>query len=166
MFGFVYSETLIIVLDNEEEMIRSAVHKMGLDISVTYEPILSSKDLATADSLRMLHGKFDKKDILILSSDIITDIDLKSFIQLYNLKDSTFQCLLSLTGSKKENLVPARKLMPNQEFDVIGIDDDVASSNGNDELIPLPPGNRLVYFEPDVQFNDGTVPLKRSLLEQ
>ena len=41
-------------MDNEEEVIKSTIHRLGLDISITYFTIPSDKDYATADSLRVM----------------------------------------------------------------------------------------------------------------
>lgn len=143
-------ETIILVLDNEEELIKSSIHKLGLEIVITYVTITSHNDTATADSLRAIKDQI-MKDVLILTCDVVTDHNLNEFFQLYRLNNSTFQCFLSAINSEKENQIPARKLNYTKEFDIIGLD------------VNIP--NRLVLHEPDVMFCDN-VPLKRSFMKK
>ncbi|KAH7641050.1 hypothetical protein HUG17_8519 [Dermatophagoides farinae] len=146
-------EAFIIVLDNEEHQIKNAVTALGLDIQLRFVTIPHAGDYATADSLRAIQ-KQEKltKDILLVSCDLVADIDLEQFIQLYRLRNASFLCAFSSQCYPKENLMPAIKLADNcKEFDYIGLD-------GNDS-------NRLVFFEPDVMFTTDSIPLKRSILE-
>lgn len=130
---FLILETIIIVLDTEEETIRSSIHRLNLDIQIDYISISSVNDYATADSLRIIKEKikvhyiqfalqflifdfFQQKDLLILPCDIIFDANLTDFIQFYRLKNATFLCLLSSIPHEKENLIPAKKLIDNKGF--------------------------------------------------
>ncbi|KAH9420653.1 Eukaryotic translation initiation factor 2B, subunit 3 gamma, 58kDa [Dermatophagoides pteronyssinus] len=144
-------EAFIIVLDNEEHQIKNAVAALGLDIQLRFITIPHTEDYATADSLRAIH-KQEKltKDILLVSCDLVADIDLDRFIELYRLRNSTFLCAFSSQLYPKENLMPAIKLSDNKEFDYVGLD-------GNDL-------NRLVFYEPDAMLNDS-IPLKRSIFK-
>ena len=119
------------MLNNEEEVIKTTLDKLKLEIVISYVPIEAG--YGTADTLREMRDKITM-DMLIISSDVITDLSLNEYIRLYRLKNSTFQCMLSAFKSEKENMVPANKLTDNKELDIIGHD-------GNEE-------NRLVYFEP------------------
>lgn len=63
----------------------------------------------------MKEKKLINKDLLILPCDLITDIKLTDFIVQYRLLDPTLLCLLSSYESVKENLVPAKKLIEDDE---------------------------------------------------
>lgn len=103
-------------MDNEEHQIKIAVTALGLDIQLRYITIPHTGDYATADSLRAIHQQEKlTKDILLVSCDLVADIDLDRFIQLYRLQNSTFLCAFSSQCYPKENLMPAIKLSDNSK---------------------------------------------------
>lgn len=106
-------------------------------------------DWGTADNFRKAAAQ-TTKDLLIISSDIVTDYDLTNFIRFYREKDATLVCLFSSIPSIKEDMVPAKKLMDNSGYDIVGF-------NTTEE-------NHLVYFEHDAKFSD-TLTLKKGFLK-
>lgn len=61
---------------------QTSLEKTDLKIKIEYFTISDNEDLGTADSLRLLHDKITS-DVICVSCDIITDVDLKGAIDMF-----------------------------------------------------------------------------------
>lgn len=69
----------MIVTEHQKAEIQSALDKTELKIKIDYFSVSGNEDLGTADSLRLLHDRITS-DVICVSSDIVTDIDLNDAI--------------------------------------------------------------------------------------
>ncbi|XP_030760439.1 translation initiation factor eIF-2B subunit gamma-like [Sitophilus oryzae] len=84
-----FTEVIMIVLELQKTEIQSAIdieiEKNTLNIKIDYVSVLDDKDdLGTADSLRLkeIQEKL-KSDVLILSCDLITDVDISGVLNTF-----------------------------------------------------------------------------------
>ncbi|KAJ8966790.1 hypothetical protein NQ317_001729 [Molorchus minor] len=123
--------------------------KIDLDIKIEYVTISDNEDLGTADSLRLISDKL-KSDVIVLSCDIVSDVNLRSVIDLFRTHDASIASMLLHPQPKESIVVPGPKSKHKPERDLIGIDEETS---------------RLVFLASASDF-EGELPLPISLLRK
>lgn len=118
-----FEEAIVIVLESfcteaQKLLIDICEVKMRLD----FVSIPDQDYLGTADSLRYIKDKV-KKDLLIMSCDLIMDVSLHSIADLYRTYDATVTMLLCNVPDNLQDLpVPGPKSKKKTERDIVGLD--------------------------------------------
>ncbi|EFN89754.1 translation initiation factor eIF-2B subunit gamma [Harpegnathos saltator] len=121
-FGF--KEAIVIVSETIKSDVLSSLDKLGLKIKLDIIGIPGAEDLGTADAIRHIHEKI-YTDFVVISCDLITDIDLSDIINLYRMHKASITALMLPTPSIPDNFItPGPKNKQKPETDLICIDDD------------------------------------------
>ncbi|KAM6327780.1 translation initiation factor eIF2B subunit gamma isoform 2-T2 [Podargus strigoides] len=139
-------EEVIVITRKEIQKMLNLDTKMKLD----FVCISDNMDMGTADSLRHIHQKI-KTDVLVLSCDLITDVDLYKVVDLFRTHDATLSMLMKKTHEPTE-VVPGQKgkKKPVEQRDFIGVDDT---------------GKRLLFMANEADLDEELV-IKRSILQK
>ncbi|XP_074953896.1 translation initiation factor eIF2B subunit gamma isoform X2 [Phalacrocorax aristotelis] len=139
-------EEVIVITRKEIQKVLNLDTKMKLD----FVCISDNMDMGTADSLRHIHQKI-KTDVLVLSCDLITDVDLYKVVDLFRTHDATLSMLMKKTHEPTE-VVPGQKgkKKPVEQRDFIGVDDT---------------GKRLLFMANEADLDEELV-IKRSILQK
>ncbi|XP_075280740.1 translation initiation factor eIF2B subunit gamma isoform X2 [Opisthocomus hoazin] len=139
-------EEVIVITRKEIQKVLNLDTKMKLD----FVCISDTMDMGTADSLRHIHQKI-KTDVLVLSCDLITDVDLYKVVDLFRTHDATLSMLMKKTHEPTE-VVPGQKgkKKPVEQRDFIGVDDT---------------GKRLLFMANEADLDEELV-IKRSILQK
>lgn len=105
----------MIVLENQKAEIQNAIDKEiesgDLDIKVDFVSILEdADDLGTAESLRMKEVQEKlKADVLVVSCDIITDVNLGGVLNLFRKHNASVATLLFPSNNAEALVLPGPK---------------------------------------------------------
>lgn len=138
-----FQDTMIIVLSNDKSDILNALEKCPLKIKYELVPIPSDKDWGTADSLRHIYEKIIS-DLIVVSGDLITDINMTEVINLYRKHDASLVSLFLNNGPEEYIELPGPKTKVKPERDLVGLDEEtgrlvfLASASDFDEDFEIP----------------------------
>ncbi|CAG9862528.1 unnamed protein product [Phyllotreta striolata] len=138
-----FYEVILVVLENQKAEIQLALEKSDLEIKIDYFTIPDTGDLGTADSLRLIYDKL-KSDVLVVSSDFISDVNLKGLLDTHRAHNASFTSLLIHPQHSEAIIVPGPKSKHKPERDLIGIDEQtnrlvfLASASDFEEKLALP----------------------------
>ncbi|BES87561.1 eIF2B-gamma protein [Nesidiocoris tenuis] len=141
-----FHETFVIVQESHKIDVTNSLEKCGLKIRFEIVGIPGDEDWGTADSLRFLQesGKI-KTDVLIISSDLITDLKLDQLIDLYRKREASI-CALFVSPSSTNSAAfntPGPKSKNKIERDLVGIEPEtsrlvlLASASDFEETLTL-----------------------------
>ncbi|KAG7212412.1 hypothetical protein KM043_012729 [Ampulex compressa] len=119
-----FKEAILVVSETTKNDISMSLDKLGLKIKVEIVGIQDAEDLGTADSIRLIHEKIHM-DFLVISSDLIADIDICETLNLYRKHNASITALMLPVPKLPDNLVtPGPKSQQKPETDLIGIDNE------------------------------------------
>jgi len=110
----------VVVLEQERLEIQSALENTPLKLKLDYATIPSDSDFGTADSLRYIYDKI-KSDFLVLSCDLVSNVNLYPLINKFREHDAALALLLFPSGFESDVVMPGPKSKHKPERDVIGI---------------------------------------------
>ncbi|XP_014472664.1 PREDICTED: translation initiation factor eIF-2B subunit gamma isoform X2 [Dinoponera quadriceps] len=138
-FGF--KEAIVVVSETTKSDISLSLDKLGLKIKLDIIGIPGAEDFGTADSIRHIHEKIFT-DVVVISCDLITDIDLSDIINLYRTyKASVTALMLPIPKIPDDFVTPGPKNKQKPETDLICINNDtkrlilLASASDFEEII-------------------------------
>ncbi|XP_072172855.1 translation initiation factor eIF2B subunit gamma-like [Diadema setosum] len=148
-----FERAIIVTLDSVGKDLRQKLKSCGeIKLELDVVTIPSDEDWGTADSLRHIRDKI-KTDVLVVSSDLITDVKLHLLADVHRKYDATITALLHTQADQglEGVTVPGTKSKrKSDQRDIIGLDEN---------------GQRLLLMtaEADVEVDLG---LKMSLLRK
>lgn len=107
MYIFI-AEAIVIASETQKVEIQTALDKLDLNIKVDIVCIPPSEDLGTADSLRLLGDKLTL-DVVCVSCDLITDIDLHDALNLFRKHSASVVSIFFNPQYNDEFTVPGPK---------------------------------------------------------
>lgn len=110
----------MVVVESERSEIQQTLEKTDLKIKLDFATIPSDKDFGTAESLKHIYDRI-RKDVLVISCDVITNADLNPFMNSFREHNASFVSLLLPGGQEKGAVVPGPKTKYKPERDLIGI---------------------------------------------
>ncbi|KAK2587569.1 hypothetical protein KPH14_003697 [Odynerus spinipes] len=138
-----FKECIVVVSESMKNDISSALDKLDLKMKIETIGIPGAEDLGTADSVRLIHEKIHT-DILVLSCDLITDIDISETLNLYRKHNASITALMLPTLKVPDDFItPGPKNKQKPETDLIGIDNEtgrlifLASASDFEETIDI-----------------------------
>lgn len=148
-----FESAIVVILESIRGDLIQALRSAGtLNIHVDYETIPDDEDWGTADTLRHIAPKI-KTDVLVVSCDLITDVELHLLADMHRVHDSTITALmLSPSEQSAETVsVPGPKSKRKQEQkDIVGISVE---------------GNRLLMLTAEADVEDS-LSIDTSLLKR
>ncbi|KAK3599909.1 hypothetical protein CHS0354_022494 [Potamilus streckersoni] len=150
MAGF--TEAIVVVLDSfatEAQKVLTEICdvKMRLD----FIGIPDTEYWGTADVLRHIKDRI-KTDVLIISSDLISDVSIHDIANVHRTYDATITSLLSnIPEQYNEIPAPGPKSKKKPEKDYIGLDEK---------------GCRVLFYTPEADLDAEKVKISKSLLKR
>ncbi|XP_043262197.1 translation initiation factor eIF-2B subunit gamma [Colletes gigas] len=119
-----FKEAIVVVSENTEHDVSSSLNKLNLKIKTDIVAVEDAEDLGTADSIRLIHEKIIT-DFLVISCDLITNIDIREILDLYRKYNASITALMLPTPKLPEDFTtPGPKNKQKPETDLIGIDNE------------------------------------------
>jgi len=134
------------VLESQKTEISQRVALLPLKLNFIYVTIGNDSDYGTADALRSISEKI-KTDVMLISCDIITDVDLYPVLNMFRKNDASVVSLFirgSEPNPEEPIIVPGPKIKHKQERDLVGINPEnnrlllLASTSDFEENMSLP----------------------------
>lgn len=138
-----FKEAIVVVSEIMENDVSSALNKLNLKIKIDIVAVEDAEDLGTADSIRLIHEKINT-DFLIISCDLITDVDIREILNLYRKYNASITAVMLPAPKLPDDFVtPGPKNKQKPETDLIGIDNEtkrlifLASASDFEETINI-----------------------------
>lgn len=144
-----FQEAFIIVNENVKSDVTLALESSGLNIVPNILSIPAGGDWGTAESLQHFSEYF-KSDLVVVSCDLLTNIDLQKVLNLYRKHNASITTLMFPYLSPAAVTIPGPKSKIKMERDVIGVD---------------PTTNQLVLLASASDFEEN-LPFQLSLLKK
>lgn len=141
--NFIISDVIIVVLDSNKSEITAAIEKLNFKLNIQYVSVPDDGDHGTADSLQLIK-EYIITDVLVVSCDFISDVDLNGMIDLYRKHDASAVALIFDNGPQEFIQCPGPSSKFKPEKDLIGIDKETerlvffASASDFEETLKLP----------------------------
>ncbi|KAM3962282.1 eukaryotic translation initiation factor 2B subunit gamma [Aphomia sociella] len=141
-----FQETMVVVLNEDQSAISNALEKCPLKIKYNLIPIPAEEDWGTADSMKHISNRVLKTttDILVLSGDLITNINLNDVLNLHRKHDASLTTLFFNNGPEEWIELPGLKSKTKPDRDLVCIDKEtqrlvfLASASDFEESVTLP----------------------------
>ena len=157
-----FKEVIVITLDSAKTEITNLPKKFDLELTldVVTIPALSmsgsisshGEEFGTADAIRLIHDKLKANRIMVVSSDLVTDVQLRHLTDLHSVHSSSLTALFSHSVLDHKSVeVPGPKSKPKKERDFVGID------HAN---------SQLCYFKSEADVDGGVLSLGRKILQE
>lgn len=137
------SETLVLVLDEDKSNILSALEGCPLKIKFELIVIPSDEDWGTANSLKHISSRVTT-DLLVVSGDLITSINLNEVLNLHRKYDAALTTLFFNNGPEEWIELPGIKTKAKPDRDLVCIDKEtqrlvfLASASDFEDNVNLP----------------------------
>lgn len=134
---------MIVVLEEDKSNILNALEKCPLKIKYELIVIPSDEDWGTANSLKHISSRVTT-DLLVISGDLITDINLNEVLNLYRKHDAALATLFFNNGPEEWIELPGIKTKAKPDRDLVGIDKEtqrlvfLASASDFEENVKIP----------------------------
>ncbi|XP_014673709.1 PREDICTED: translation initiation factor eIF-2B subunit gamma-like [Priapulus caudatus] len=145
-----FEEAIVVVLQSAKKDVYLALSQCDLKIKLDFVSINDDQDLGTADSLRLIADKIER-DVIVISCDLICDVQLHLLADVHRSHDATITALLApLPKGFAEAVGPGPKSKRRSEKDLIGL-------HGED--------SRIVMMGSEADFEEN-ISLRRSILKR
>ncbi|XP_077273590.1 eukaryotic translation initiation factor 2B subunit gamma [Temnothorax americanus] len=138
-----FKEAIVVVAEATKSDVSTSLDKLGLKIKIEFVGIPGADDLGTADSIRLIHEKI-YTDILVISCDLIANVDISEILNLYRKHNASVTALMLPAPKMPDDFVtPGLKNKQKPETDLIGIDNNtgrlifLASASDFEETINI-----------------------------
>ncbi|XP_026485744.2 translation initiation factor eIF2B subunit gamma [Vanessa tameamea] len=140
-YGF--QDTMVVVLDEDKSNILNALEKCPLKIKYELIVIPSDEDWGTANSLKHISSRVTT-DLIVISGDLITNINLNEVVNLYRKHDAALATLFFNNGPEEWIELPGLKSKAKPDRDLVCIDKEterlvfLASASDFEENVKIP----------------------------
>lgn len=138
-----FKECIVVVSESVKNEVSLSLDKLNFKMKIEIIGIPDAEDIGTADSVRFIHDKIHT-DILVLSCDLITDIDICETLNLYRKHNASITALMFPVPKVPDDFItPGPKNKQRPETDLIGIDNEtgrlifLASASDFEETINI-----------------------------
>lgn len=134
---------MVLVLDDDKSSILSALEKCPLKIKYELIVIPSEEDWGTANSLKHISSRLTT-DIIVVSGDLISNINLNDVLNLYRKHDAVLASLFFNNGPEEWIELPGIKTKAKPDRDLVCIDKEterlcfLASASDFEENVTVP----------------------------
>lgn len=140
---FFIIDALVVIIDEDKSNVQNALEKCPLKIKYELIVIPSDEDWGTANSLKFISNKVTA-DLLVVSGDLITNINLNDVLNLHRKYDATLTSLFFNNGPEEWIELPGPKFKSKPDRDLVCIDKEtqrlvfLASASDYEENVTLP----------------------------
>lgn len=147
-----FQEVIVVTQEWAKDEMAKLPKQYGLDLQLDIVTFASHDDLGTADALRLVHGRLTAENIMVVSSDLLVDVNqIRHLTDLHRVHRSSVTSLFApISIDPKQIQVPGPKAKQKTEKDLVGID----KSNG-----------QLCFLSSEADLNE-VISIKRSLLKE
>lgn len=134
---------MVVVLDEDKSNILNALEKCPLKIKYDLIVIPSDEDWGTANSLKHISSRVTT-DLLVVSGDLITNINLNEVLNLHRKHDATLTSLFFNNGPEEWIELPGLKTKAKPDRDLVCVDKEtsrlvfLASASDFEENVKIP----------------------------
>lgn len=134
---------MVVVLDEDKSNILNALERCPLKIKYDLIVIPSDEDWGTANSLKFISNRV-VTDLVVVSGDLITNVNLDELINLYRKHDAALATLFFNNGPEEWIELPGPKSKVKPDRDLVCIDKEtqrlvfLASASDFEENVTLP----------------------------
>ncbi|XP_063821358.1 translation initiation factor eIF2B subunit gamma [Ostrinia nubilalis] len=138
-----FQETMVVVLDEDKSNILNALERCPLKIKYDLIVIPSEEDWGTANSLKHISSRVTT-DLLVVSGDLISSINLNEVLNLYRKHDAALTTLFFNNGPEEWIELPGLKSKTKPDKDLVCIDKEtqrlvfLASASDFEENVTVP----------------------------
>ncbi|XP_028040697.1 translation initiation factor eIF-2B subunit gamma [Bombyx mandarina] len=138
-----FQDVMIVVLDEDKSNILNALEKCPLKIKYELIVIPSEEDWGTANSLKHVSARINT-DLLVISGDLITNINLNDVLNLHRKHDACVTSLFFNNGPEEWIELPGPKTKSKPDRDLVCIDKEterlvfLASASDFEENVTIP----------------------------
>ncbi|XP_045493551.1 translation initiation factor eIF-2B subunit gamma [Colias croceus] len=138
-----FQETMVLVLDEDKSSILGALEKCPLKIKYELIVIPADEDWGTANSLKHISSRVTT-DLVVISGDLITNVNLNDVLNLYRKHDSVLASLFFNNGPEEWIELPGIKTKAKPDRDLVCIDKEterlcfLASASDFEENVSIP----------------------------
>ncbi|XP_012256048.2 translation initiation factor eIF-2B subunit gamma [Athalia rosae] len=119
-----FKEAIVIVSESIKNDVLITMDKIDIGIKMDLVGIPGGEDLGTADVLRLIHEKL-YTDFVVVSCDLLTDINLSGMLDSYRTHSASITALLLQVPTLPDKFVtPGPKSKQKPETDLIGVDNE------------------------------------------
>ncbi|KAK3870672.1 hypothetical protein Pcinc_024117 [Petrolisthes cinctipes] len=169
-------EATVVVAAGEEVRVSKVVEQCGLTINVDSAPVNTSTDPGTADSLRHILHKIKRNvdDVVIVSSDLVTDVKLQDVLDFHRAHGSTLTALTAPLTPPQHQPAPGPRTKPFTSSDVMVTESEsgrlvlVVAGGDYDHTLTLPSvrSSKAPLLVSTSLLDAHLYIVKRSILEQ
>lgn len=134
---------MVVILNEDKSNILNALEKCPLKIKYDLIVIPSDEDWGTANSLVHISNKVTT-DLVVVSGDLITNVDLNDVLNLYRKHDASLTTLFFNNGPEEFIELPGLKSKMKPDRDLVCIDKEthrlafLASASDFEENVTIP----------------------------
>lgn len=134
---------MVVVLDKDISNIFNALQKCPLKIKYELVDIPSDDDWGTANTLKRISNRITT-DLVVVSGDLITNVDLNDVLNLYRKHDASLTTLFFNNGPEEWIELPGQKSKVKPDRDLVCIDKEtlrlvfLASASDFEENVTIP----------------------------
>ncbi|KAL0840312.1 hypothetical protein ABMA28_015582 [Loxostege sticticalis] len=138
-----FQETMVVVLDEDKSNILNALERCPLKIKYELIVIPSDEDWGTANSLKHISSRVTT-DLLVISGDLISSINLNEVLNLYRKHDAALTTLFFNNGPEEWIELPGLKSKTKPDRDLVCIDKEtqrlvfLASASDFEDNVTIP----------------------------
>ncbi|CAG5040295.1 unnamed protein product [Parnassius apollo] len=118
-----FQEAMVVVLDDDKSNILNALEKCPLKIKYELIVIPSDEDWGTANSLKNLSNRVNT-DLVVVSGDLITNINLNDVLNLYRKHDAALATLFFNNGPEEWLELPGLPSKAKPDRDLVCVDEE------------------------------------------
>ncbi|XP_016921207.1 translation initiation factor eIF-2B subunit gamma [Apis cerana] len=116
-----FKEAIVIISEYMEHNISLTLSDLNLKIKTDIVVVKNAEDMGTADSIRLIHEKIHT-DFIVISCDLITDVDICEILNLYRKHNASITALMLPVPKVPDDFItPGPKNKQKPETDLIGI---------------------------------------------
>ncbi|XP_014363457.2 translation initiation factor eIF-2B subunit gamma [Papilio machaon] len=118
-----FQETMIVVLDEDKSNILNGLENCPLKIKYELIDIPSEEDWGTANSLKYISNRVTT-DLVVVSGDLITNINLNEVLNLYRKHDAALTTLFFNNGPEEWQKLPGLPNKTKPDRDLVCVDEE------------------------------------------
>ncbi|XP_052775197.1 translation initiation factor eIF-2B subunit gamma-like [Mya arenaria] len=149
-----FEEAIVVVLSSYQAETQKLLEMCGVAMRLDIVSIPDQDYMGTADTLRHIRDKI-KRDVLVVSCDLITDVSLHHIANMFRTYDATVTMLLcSQPETPDTPPAPGPKTKKRSERDFIGFEDN---------------GNRVLFMTSEADLadmDDDKIKFRKSLFKK
>eukprot|EP00095_Tigriopus_kingsejongensis_P007546 maker-scaffold104_size368486-snap-gene-2.29 protein:Tk07546 transcript:maker-scaffold104_size368486-snap-gene-2.29-mRNA-1 annotation:"translation initiation factor eif-2b subunit gamma" len=118
-----FSEVIVVVQESQKSEVHGLAKRHGLELKLDVVSLPAHEDTGTADAMRLVHDRLTAPRVMVLSSDLVTDLQIHHLTDLHRAHRSSLTALFAQNSLDPKAIpVPGPKSKPKRgEIEEFGI---------------------------------------------